>query len=59
MKKFLALVLAVVMVAAMFTGCGGKKEADRLSAKAERLERIYRKKSLMNGRPIYPYRYTI
>ena len=27
MKKFLALVLAVVMVAAMFTGCGGKKEA--------------------------------
>ena len=28
MKKFLALVLAVVMVAAMFTGCGAKEKAD-------------------------------
>lgn len=45
--------------AAVMRASGGEKEADRLSAKAERLERIYRKKSLMNGRPIYPYRYTI
>ena len=28
MKKFLALVLAVVMVAAMFTACGSKNDAD-------------------------------
>lgn len=28
MKKFLALVLAVVMVAAMFTACGSKSDAD-------------------------------
>ena len=30
--------------AAVMRASGGKKEADRLSAKAERMERIYRKK---------------